>query len=60
MVLNEEQNLLKDSAKDFCRDNAPVSELRKLRDNKDETGFSRDLWRQMVELGWAGIPFKEE
>lgn len=60
MVLNEEQNLLKDSAKDFCRDNAPVSELRKLRDEKDETGFSRELWQQMVELGWAGIPFKEE
>ncbi len=60
MVLNEEQNLLKDSAKDFCRDNAPVAALRKLRDEKDEIGFSRELWQQMVELGWAGIPFKEE
>jgi len=60
MVLTEEQNLLKDSAKDFCNDKAPISELRKLRDNKDEKGYSPELWAQMVELGWAGIPFKEE
>jgi acyl-CoA dehydrogenase len=60
MVLTEEQNLLKDSARDFCNDKAPISELRKLRDNKDEKGYSPELWAQMVELGWAGIPFKEE
>lgn len=60
MVLNEEQTLLKDTAKEFCKENAPVSALRKLRDDRDETGFSRDLWQQMVELGWAGILIPEE
>lgn len=60
MVLNEEQTLLKDTAREFCKENAPVSALRKLRDDRDETGFSRDLWQQMVELGWAGIVIPEE
>jgi|TARA_B100001971_G_C18224700_1_gene559546 alkylation response protein AidB-like acyl-CoA dehydrogenase len=60
MVLTEEQTLLRDTAKDFCQENAPIAALRKLRDDKDETGFSRDLWQQMVELGWAGITFEEE
>ncbi len=60
MVLNEEQQLLKDSARDFIADNAPVTALRKLRDEKEPDGFSRDLWRSMVEMGWAGVAISEE
>lgn len=52
--------MLKDSAKSFCADNTPITQLRRLRDEKDETGFDRDIWRQMVELGWAGITIPEE
>ena len=60
MILNEEQNMLKDSAKSFCEENAPIGQLRKLRDEDSADGFDRDTWSQMVELGWAGIPFPEE
>ena len=60
MILNEEQNMLKDSAKDFCTNNAPIAQLRKLRDEESADGFDRDTWKSMVELGWAGIPFPEE
>ncbi|MEK9589881.1 MAG: acyl-CoA dehydrogenase family protein [Gammaproteobacteria bacterium] len=60
LVLNEEQNMLKDAAKDFCTNNTHISQLRKLRDDKDESGFDRDTWQQMVELGWAGITIPEE
>jgi alkylation response protein AidB-like acyl-CoA dehydrogenase len=60
LVLNEDQNMLKDSAKNFCSDNTPITQLRRLRDDKDETGFDRDTWRQMVELGWAGITVPED
>ena len=60
MILNEEQNMLKDTAKDFCASNAPIGQLRKLRDDDSTDGFDRDIWSQMVELGWAGIPFPEE
>ncbi len=60
MILNDEQNMLKDSAKDFCTNNAPIAQLRKLRDEDNADGFDRDTWKQMVELGWAGIPWKED
>ena len=60
MILNDEQNMLKDAAKDFCTNNAPIGQLRKLRDEDSADGFDRDTWSQMVELGWAGIPFPEE
>ena len=60
LVLNEDQNMLKDSAKSFCADNTPISQLRQLRDSKDENGFDKDTWRQMVELGWTGITVPEE
>ncbi len=60
MILNDEQNMLKDSAKEFCADNAPIAQLRKLRDDDSPDGFDRPTWAQMTELGWAGIPFPEE
>jgi alkylation response protein AidB-like acyl-CoA dehydrogenase len=60
MILNEEQTMLKDTAKEFCASNAPISQLRKLRDSEAKDGFDRDTWAKMVELGWAGIPFPEE
>ena len=60
LVLNEDQNMLKDSAKSFCTDMTPITQLRKLRDGKDEYGFDQDAWKQMVELGWAGIIVPEE
>ncbi|TNE41349.1 MAG: acyl-CoA dehydrogenase [Alphaproteobacteria bacterium] len=59
LVLDEEQTILKDSAKAFFADQAPVTAFRKLRDEKDETGFSRELWRAMAEMGWAGIVIPE-
>ena len=60
MILNEEQNMLKDTAKEFCTEKAPISQLRKLRDDADANGFDRDVWTSMAELGWAGIPFPEQ
>ena len=60
MILNEEQNMLKDSAKGFCTNSAPIEQMRKLRDENNVDGFDRDTWKSMVELGWAGIPFPEE
>ncbi|MBL6688913.1 MAG: acyl-CoA dehydrogenase family protein [Pseudomonadales bacterium] len=60
LVLNEDQNMLKDSAKSFCADNTPITQLRRLRDDNDESGFDRNTWQQMVELGWTGITVPEE
>lgn len=55
MSLNEEQALLKRTAGEFLRSRSPISALRKLRDEKDPTGFDLALWRDMAALGWAGI-----
>jgi acyl-CoA dehydrogenase len=60
MILNEEQTMLKDSAKDFCATNAPIAQLRKLRDDANPDGFDRGTWGSMVELGWAAIPWSED
>lgn len=60
LVLNEDQNMLKDSAKSFCTDNTPITQLRSLRDENDESGFDRNTWQQMVELGWTGITVPED
>lgn len=59
LVLNSEQQLLKDNARQFITSNAPVGHLRGLRDRQDAHGFSQDLWSEMVELGWAAIAFPE-
>lgn len=59
MILTEDQSILKDTAREFCSEKAPISQLRKLRDDNSEDGFDRDTWKSMVELGWAAIPFPE-
>ncbi|CAN5408382.1 acyl-CoA dehydrogenase family protein [soil metagenome] len=60
LVLNEEQSMLRDSARGLISDKAPVAHLRKLRDTKDATGFSRDLWKTFAEMGFAGLLVPEE
>ena len=60
LLFNEEQQYLKDTAKDFVQKNAPINHFRELRDSEDETGYSKELWKQMAELGWAGILISEE
>src|SRR5947199_7943706 len=60
LVLTEEQSMLRDSARGLINDKAPVSHLRQLRDGKDATGFSRDLWKDFAEMGFSGLLVPEE
>jgi alkylation response protein AidB-like acyl-CoA dehydrogenase len=60
LVLTEEQSMLRDSARGLIGDHAPVSHLRALRDSRDATGFSRDLWKSFAEMGFAGLLVPEE
>src|SRR5438128_3298604 len=60
LVLNEEQSMLRDSARGFISDKAPVSHLRQLRDSKDATGFSRELWKEFAGMGFSGLLVPEE
>ena len=59
MILTEEQQMLKDSAREFFREKSPISALRKLRDEADATGFDPALWREMAELGYASLTIPE-
>ena len=60
LILNEEQQSLKDIAKEFLQKNAPVTHFREIRDTESELGYDPDLWKQMVDLGWSGILVPEE
>jgi len=60
LVLNDEQAMLRDAARDFLTQRAPISHLRHLRDSGNEVGFSRKLWGEMVEMGWTAILVPEE
>src|SRR6056300_1359985 len=60
LILNEEQKFLKDTARDFAQERTPVNHFRSLRDNKSETLWDKDIWQEMVKLGWSGILIPEE
>ena len=60
LVLNEEQQMLSDSAKDFAANRTPVNHFRSLRDNNDPLNWDKDVWKEMVDLGWAGILIPQE
>ena len=60
LVLTEDQEFIAKTAEDFVAEKSPISRVRELRDSADPTGFSRELWKEMADLGWAGIPFAEE
>ena len=60
LVLTEEQEFLRDTAKDFAQERTPITHFRSLRDNKDENLWDKDIWQEMVNLGWSGILIPEE
>ena len=60
LILTEDQEFLRDTAKDFAQERTPVTHFRSLRDNKDENLWDKDIWQEMVNLGWSGILIPEE
>lgn len=59
LILTEDQTMLAETARDFASKQEPGRRLRRLRDARDPAGHSPEVWRQMAELGWLGIPFDE-
>lgn len=60
LVLTEEQQLLRDTATQFFQKNVPIANLRKLRDSNSADGFDRAVWKDMADLGFAGILTSEK
>jgi len=58
-TLNDDAGMLKESARDFFREQAPVSRLRKQRDAK-QNGRDPELWAEISALGFAGVIIPEE
>ena len=59
-VLNEEQSMIRDGAKAWVSEKSPVTAFRKMRDSGNADGFDRNAWKEMAEMGWAGILIPEE
>ena len=60
LVLTEEEQFLKDTAKNFAEERCPISHFRSLRDNNDPNLWDKGIWREMTALGWPGILIPEE
>ena len=59
-VLTEEQTMLRDAAKGWTSESAPVGALRKLRDGKTGQSFDPAAWAEMGQMGWAGVVVPED
>lgn len=56
--LSEIQQMLKTSAQDFLSRECPLTLVREM--EEDPRGFTDELWRQMINLGWTGVAFPEQ
>ena len=56
--LNEVQQMLKSSAQEFLSRECPLTLVRAM--EEDPRGYTDELWRQIVGLGWTGLVFPEQ
>ena len=54
-VLTEEQVMLKDMAQGWAQEQSPVTAFRKMRDSGVEIAYDAEAWKQMAEMGLAGV-----
>ncbi len=59
-VLNEEQEMLRDMAREWTVNESPVTEFRKVRASGEPEAFNRDAYATMAQMGWAGVIIPEE
>jgi len=58
LALSEEQEMLWKSARDFLASKVPKTLVRQM--EEDEKGYVPELWKEMADLGWVGLPFPEQ
>ena len=56
--LTESEEMLKKAALDFLKRDAPKETIEKLQDT--DTGYTDELWRKVVSMGWLGIIIPEQ
>ena len=60
LILTEEEQFLKDTAKSFAEERSPITHFRSLRDMSDPMLWDKNIWDEMSKLGWPGIMIPEE
>ncbi|MXX77264.1 MAG: acyl-CoA dehydrogenase [Holophagales bacterium] len=60
LVLTAPQNMLARTAGELVSKHGGVDRQRRLRDEGADLGYSPEVWAEMADLGWLGIPFAEE
>ena len=58
-ILNDEQAMLRDMAREWAANESPVSAWRKVRDAGEPEAIDPKAWGAMREMGWAGIVIPE-
>lgn len=58
-VLNEEQTMLRDMARNWAQKESPVSAFRKVRNAREAAGFDRAAYKEIADMGWTGIIIPE-
>jgi len=56
--LTESEEMLKKTALDFVRRDAPKEVIQDLQES--DTGYTDELWRKVVEMGWPGLIIPEQ
>ena len=56
---SEEQNLLREQAARFLREQCPLEKVRAVLDD-EEKSHDAEVWQAMAELGWTGVSIPEE
>lgn len=56
--LDEQQEMLKNFARDFLEKECPESLVRQM--EEDERGYSPELWQKMAQQGWMGLIIPEQ
>lgn len=58
-VLNEEQTMLRDMAREWATNESPVTAWRKVRDANEPAGYDAAAYETMAQMGWTGIIIPE-
>ncbi|UVI39053.1 acyl-CoA dehydrogenase family protein [Qipengyuania spongiae] len=59
-VLSEEQEMLRDMARDWTTNESPVAEWRKVRAGGEAQAYDPAAYAAMAEMGWTGVVVPEE
>jgi len=58
-ILNDEQTMLRDMAREWADNESPVAAFRRMRDAAPAEGYDPAVWNEIGQMGWGGIVIPE-